>query len=76
MNLQLHHEPGGLRHYLQGRPVSCGTQLEIQLGGTRGPWVPVRYESNLREPVSICLHAVGARLYPDEDATFRWPPRP
>jgi hypothetical protein len=73
MNLRLEHESGGHRHYLDGRPIHCGTQLEMQLGGARGPWVAVRYEANLGKEVSVCLYAVGGRIYPDQDATFRWP---
>lgn len=28
--LEVRREPGGLRHYLDGRPVHCGTALELQ----------------------------------------------
>lgn len=73
MNLVYSHEPGGYRHYLEGKPVHCGTQLEVQLGGPRGPWVAVRYEARLRDIPLVCLYTVGGRIYPDEDARFRWP---
>ena len=73
-NLYLREEDSGLRHYLEGKPVHCGEFIEIQLGGRRGPWVVVRYEANLsRQGVTVCLYAVGGRIYADEDATFRWP---
>lgn len=28
--LVLHREPGGLRHYLDGKPIHCGSFLELQ----------------------------------------------
>lgn len=75
MQLFLRHEPAGLRHYLDGKPVHCGEFIEMQLGGIHGPWVCVRYEASLKEPVAVCLHAVGGRIFPDQDAAYRWPPQ-
>lgn len=69
-------DSGDLRHYVAGREVHCGDFLEMQLGGERGPWVMVRYEANFdraKKQIQVCLYAVGARLYPDADAIFRWP---
>jgi len=82
MNLELRHESGGPRHYLAGRDIHCGDQIEIQVAGPRGPWVPVRYEASIRrndgdeqDTLSVCLYAIGARIYYDNDAAFRWPCR-
>ena len=33
MNLVYSREPGGYRHYLDGKPVHCGAFLDLQLGG-------------------------------------------
>ena len=44
-HLELREDLGGLRHYLCGEPVSCGTLLEILL--TDGDWLLGRYEANL-----------------------------
>ena len=40
----------GDRHYLAGRPVHCGSALELLVQGSR--WVPVRYETARGEPVA------------------------
>ncbi len=79
MNLELRDESGGLRHYLDGRAVHCGDFIDVQLGGSRGPWVCVRYEASIHRDngvsnsLAVCLYAVGGRIYYDQHATFRWP---
>ncbi|MBK8002316.1 MAG: hypothetical protein IPK15_27405 [Verrucomicrobia bacterium] len=73
MNLILREEPGGYRHYLDGRPVHCGAQLELHVGGPDGAWLPVRYEADLGDCPRVTLHACGGIIEPGRDATFRWP---
>jgi hypothetical protein len=75
MQLILRHESAGYRHYLDGRAVHCGDQIELQLGGRHGPWLKVRYEANLsaEDGPAVVLLAMGGRIYYDEDASFRWP---
>jgi len=71
--LVLELESGGCRHYVDGSPVHCGTQLQMQLGGQ---WINVRYEASLGsdpENVRVMLYAIGGRIIPESDALFRWP---
>ena len=69
--LVLSEDGGGPRHYLDGRPVHCGEPLQVRLGGV---WLWVRYEASLKslDRVSVCLHADGGKIIPDDRATFRW----
>jgi hypothetical protein len=69
--LRLETDAGGLRHYLDGKPVHCGTTLELQAveypvknGEEQGPvlvnrWIRVRYEASLwrREQCVVTLYA-------------------
>lgn len=82
MNLRLDDDGGGPRHFLDGRPVRCGTQLRLRItpapdrGFVRGPeeWVWARYEANLQpERVSVSLHTVFGIVIPTEDTVLRWP---
>jgi hypothetical protein len=71
------------RHYLDNKPIHCGDQLQIRLGGDH--WVFVRYEMSLGYPNGLepgerskkvpkpTFHAVGGRIIPDNDAELRWP---
>lgn len=66
---------GGFRHFLDGKPVHCGTGLELLLHGDRWAWV--RYEARLIEPVEIRLYLElpGPSIpVPFHEAMrFRWP---
>jgi len=76
MNLVLEHEQSGLRHYLDGRPVNCGTQLRLRVSGDREreSWVWARYEANLHpDRASVVLYTVFGRVIPDECTFLRWP---
>jgi len=61
-NLELRREPSGLRHYLDGEPVHCGTGLELLLAD--GRWMSARYECALattpegREPTVVLYFTV------------------
>lgn len=56
--LELREEPGGLRYYLNGRPIHAGDDLELQLfpnsvvddrHDSKGPaWIVGRYEWSCR----------------------------
>jgi hypothetical protein len=45
--LELRRDPDGLRHFLDGRAVHCGTALELLLAGDN--WLPGRYECDLHD---------------------------
>lgn len=78
---------GGLRHYLDGKPVHCGTGLLLGAERWDGKplWIPVRYEASWAN--STEGPAVEAVLYLDllevpslpiphrADMQLRWPPR-
>jgi hypothetical protein len=54
--LILDEDGGGPRHFLDGRPVSCGSGLEMKVPGDK--WVRVRYEASLvRGPIRVYLYA-------------------
>lgn len=77
--LEIRHEPGGLRHYLDGRAVAAGQRLELVLGHKV---YPGRYEwfFDAQEPAMFFpdifeeLHGWerGCLLLP-EKAELRWP---
>lgn len=86
--LEIRRESGGLRHYLQGEPVSAGTVLELLMSD--GSWLSGRYEWGFRrdEPALFCkyVRVPGVDLdgYPNreqvcfalpKDALLRWPVR-
>lgn len=83
MNLELGNDGGGPRHYLEGKPVNCGTQLLLKIEPAvprpvmktdLGVWVWARYEANL-DPDRICVtfHTTFGRVIPDEFTFVRWP---
>jgi len=75
--LKLGMDGGGLRHTLDGQPVSAGTPLEVQLQG--GAWLPGTYEWSFDEakPPYLTIRLAGAqepaamRMTPG--ALLRWP---
>jgi hypothetical protein len=70
--LALRHEPGGWRHYLAGKPIHCGDQIQMRIGGS---WIWVRYEAtNLQHPddPAVALYALGGTILYDSEADFRW----
>jgi hypothetical protein len=44
-NIDLYQNESGLRHYLDGQEIRCGTSLELLMED--GRWMPVRYECEL-----------------------------
>ncbi len=77
MNLELREESGGLRHYLDGRPVHCGTQLQLRVNDgehANEVWVWARYESSLtRERPGVMLFTNFGCVLPDAYSVLRWP---
>lgn len=86
--LELRREPGGPRHYLDGKPVHCGAGLELQhttlktddYGDFTVPLqvgTVVRYEASLRPSITWSLHAgVGGHEFAavgEPWLRFRWP---
>ncbi len=77
MNLELVKDGSGSRHYLDDRPINCGTQLLLKVNpiNTRGDsWVWARYEAHFGrgDPVPIFYTTFG-RVLPDETTVLRWP---
>lgn len=76
MNLLLAEDGGGWRHFLDDKPVSCGTQLRLRVNKRPETWVWARYECNLasqdtsRHPV---FHTIFGLVIPDELTVLRWP---
>jgi len=72
--LTLSNDGSGRRHFVDGKPVHCGTGLQWSpdYGNT---WINVRYEANFsQEGVFPCLYMPdGSRLVPTVDSKFRWP---
>ena len=68
--LKLGMDSGGLRHSLDGRAVSAGTPLEVQLEG--GTWLPGTYEWSFDEakPPYLTIRLAGGQ----EPASLRLPP--
>lgn len=63
------HDSGGRRYYLEGRPIECGTRLEVSLNGG---WLPVRFEMDLQQfPVFYLRLSEGRGL--DSQVEFRLP---
>lgn len=89
--LELRRDGGGHRHYLDGEPVHCGEQLELQATADRSDdygeyevplpeGVTVRYEASLHDDeVSVTLHKyVGNHEFVTRmhaGMRFRWPGR-
>lgn len=70
--LVLRHELGGLRHYLDGKPVHCGAGLELQHTDTKSDdygdfTVPIQAGTVVRYEASLCGRAEDAvvTLYAD-----------
>lgn len=73
--LELGRDGGGARHFVDGRPVSCGATLEVNRGGI---WTRVRYEAQLYgDPAEL-----GGKVWLCDEAgdhelqlgdRFRWP---
>ncbi len=78
---------GGARHYLDGRPVSAGSGLELLIAS--GHWLPVRYEWDwnaehaprayfnlgVPEPARELVDAPDASIALPSTAILRWPER-
>lgn len=72
MNLVLE-DDGGPRHYLDGRPVHCGTQLRLKISD-RPDWVWARYEGSFHSNgISARLYTVFGIVVPNENTFLRWP---
>jgi len=80
--LTLGRDQGGLRHFLDGKPVAAGTPLELLMPDAL--WMPVRYESNLwgKEPEARLYFRPGgharnesaeAYIVPSDVCFLRWP---
>lgn len=74
--LVLRREVGGLRHYLDGKPVHAGTGLLLELEG--GAVVPGRYEWSFEkeERPAFYIETAGggeACIWLPESAPLRWP---
>lgn len=73
MNLVLGDDGGGHRHFLDGKPVRCGTQLRLFVGGKADDqWRWARYEANLGDRVSVILYTTFGIVIPSEDTVLRW----
>jgi hypothetical protein len=72
--LTLSHDGTGRRHFVDGKPVHCGTGLQWSpdYGKT---WINVRYEANFsRDGVYPVLYLPDrSQLVPTADSKFRWP---
>ncbi len=76
MNLEIRDDGAGPRHYLDGRPVHCGTQLRllIPVPGCKESWVWARYEANFcQDGILVILFTAFGRVHPDETTILRWP---
>lgn len=80
--LQLHDGVGGVRHYLDGKPVHCGAALELEL--ETGAWLHGRYETSgpigrkgSRAFLVIARSSLGRNLSVDlvDGCRVRWPGR-
>jgi hypothetical protein len=72
MTLQLHSDASGLRHYLDGKPVSAGDTIEVLF---HGQWTKVQYEwigKASQPPIGIVSEdATTISLKPETQV--RWP---
>jgi hypothetical protein len=75
MNLILRNDGAGPRHYLNDRPVHCGTPLQLRVPLDHGEtWVTVRYEACFyQDRIAVMLHTAFGLVSPDENTTLRWP---
>ena len=75
--LVLRNDGGGPRHYLDGKPVSCGTVLKLFVGdrpALNDHWRWARYEANLHpNRISVTLDTSFGIVLPNEDTVLRWP---
>lgn len=70
--LQLSHDGAGPRHFLNGRPVHCGTMLEAQIE-PGGPWISMRYEAVFTpQCVRVTLHSSRGIFSPYRNLPVRW----
>lgn len=69
--LTLSQDGGGRRHFVDGRPVHCGTGLQWSpdYGKT---WIAVRYEVS-GDFAPVLYLPDGGRMVPGVDSKFRWP---
>ncbi len=88
-NLELREDAGGLRHFLDGKPVHAGDILDLLLPD--GAWLPGRYEWDFepgsepwfyfplggewegRQKLNPDVEPVQARIRLPENAVLRWP---
>jgi len=70
--LDLRHEPSGLRHYLQGKPLSAGELIEVF---TRADgWEIARYEWSYVETKSpYACFSEDEVIVIEDDTPVRWP---
>src|SRR5437016_1786052 len=77
MKLELSQDGSGLRHFLNGRPVHCGTGLLIAIHPENCReefWTVARYEADLdRDRVNVTLHTNFGIVLPNRDTRLRWP---
>jgi len=75
--LSLLRESSGWRHFVEGKPVHCGSCL--QWSPDRGiTWINVRYEAGggSGEKIWPVLYAPdGSRISPAVESLFQWPPQ-
>ena len=73
MKLCLDSEEG--RHYLDGKPVHCGSQLLLRV--TAGPvqeaWVFARYEADSGDSIRVTLHTCFGIVLPTRETELKWP---
>lgn len=68
--LEWRYDGGGRRYHLNGRPVYCGTILELRIGCG---WVPVTFGlDGYQRPVDHVLSGSEALTLPDEMELW-WP---
>jgi len=82
--LVLGHDEGGDRHFLDGKPVHCGTGLQLLWWtGDRRAWLPCRFEWDpFTEPPCPLLyvtlpgrqgHEISTAIKYTHDLAVRWP---
>lgn len=79
--LVLGRDRGGARHFLDGKPVHCGTELELLVDRPGDVWRVARYEASLfgiDPPAHLYVYSSDLEeVVQKRDATpadrFRWP---
>ena len=70
--LEKRDDGGGARHFLQDRPIHCGTQLMLRVD--KDKWVYARYEACFRgNVIAVMLYTMFGLVTPDEHTVLRWP---